>query len=188
MTKTTNKPTDPHAADAITLLTNDHKKVKKLFADFSKIAEGDAGNAAKEALVEQICMELSLHAQVEEEIFYPAVRAAIKDDDLMDEADVEHGEAKHLIAQLKAMKPTDDHYHATVTVLGENINHHVKEEEEEMFPQAKKANLDMAALGAALTQRKHELQAAKGEKTTLAKEAKAQPGRRASASAAPASL
>jgi hemerythrin superfamily protein len=172
--------------DAIALLTTDHKKVKKLFADFSKIGEGDAGNAAKAALVEQICMELSLHAQVEEEIFYPAVRAAIKNDDLMDEADVEHAEAKHLIAQLKAMKPTDDHYDAKVTVLGESIDHHIKEEEGEMFPKATKAKVDMAALGAALTQRKHELQATKGE-TKPAKAPKAQPGRRASTSHAPTS-
>lgn len=186
MTKTTNKPADPHAVDAITLLMNDHKKVKKLFADFSKIAEGDGGDDAKVAVVEQICMELSLHAQVEEEIFYPAVRAAIKDDDLMDEADVEHAGAKHLITQLQAMTPADDHYDAKVTVLGESIDHHVKEEEGEMFPKARKAKVDMVALGAALTQRKHELQATKGE-TQPAKAGKAQPGRRAPTSRAPSS-
>ena len=108
-------------------------------------------------------MELSIHAQAEEEIFYPAVRAAIKDDDLMDEADVEHAGAKNLIAQLEAMTPAHDHYDATVTVLGENIDHHVKEEEEKMFPKAKKAKVDTAALGAALIQRKHELLAERGE-------------------------
>jgi hemerythrin superfamily protein len=108
-------------------------------------------------------MELTIHAQAEEEIFYPAVRAAVTDNDLMDEADVEHAGAKNLIAQLEAMTPAHVHYDATVTVLCEIIDHHVKEEEEKMFPKAKKAKVDTAALGAALTQRKHELQVERGE-------------------------
>ena len=160
MTKTALKPAMQHGEDAITLLTEDHKKVKKLFADFAKLAKGDGSDKAKAEVVRQICMELTIHAQAEEEIFYPAVRAAIKDNDLMDEADVEHTGAKSLIAQLvEAMAPAHEHYDATVTVLGEIIDHHVKEEEEKMFPKAKKAKVDTAALGAALTQRKHELQA-----------------------------
>ena len=163
MTKTALKPAMQQEEDAITLLTEDHKKVKKLFADFAKLAKSDGSDKAKAEVVRQICMELTIHAQAEEDIFYPAVRAAIKDDDLMDEADVEHAGAKSLIAQLEAMTPEHDHYDATVTVLGESIVHHVKEEEEEMFPKAKKAKVDTAALGAALIQRKHELQAEKGE-------------------------
>jgi hemerythrin superfamily protein len=163
MTKTALKPAMQHGEDAITLLTEDHKKVKKLFSDFAKLAKGDGSDKAKAEVVRQICMELTIHAQAEEEIFYPAVRAAIKDDDLMDEADVEHAGAKNLIAQLEAMAPAHDHYDATVTVLGEIIDHHVKEEEEKMFPKAKKAKVDTAALGAALIQRKHELQAERGE-------------------------
>ncbi|MGZ8239509.1 MAG: hemerythrin domain-containing protein [Methylobacter sp.] len=164
MTKTALKPAMEHGEDAITLLTEDHKKVKKLFADFAQLAKGDGSNKAKAEVVRQICMELTLHLQAEEEIFYPAVRAAINDDDLMNEADVEHAGAKNLIAQLEAMTPAhDDHYDATVTVLGESIEHHVKEEEAEMFPKAKKAKVDTAALGAALMQRKHELQAERGE-------------------------
>ena len=163
MTKTALKPAMQHVEDAITLLMEDHKKVKKLFADFAKLAKGDGSDKAKAEVVRQICMELTIHAQAEEEIFYPAVRAAIKDDDLMDEADVEHAVAKSLIAQLEAMTPAHDHYDATVTVLGESIDHHVKEEEEKIFPKAKKAKADTAALGAALTQCKHELQAERGE-------------------------
>jgi len=163
MTKTALKPAMQHGEDSITLLTEDHKKVKKLFADFAKLAKGDGNDKAKAEVVRQICMELTIHAQAEEEIFYPAVRAVIKDNDLMDEADVEHAGAKSLIAQLEAMTPAHDHYDATVTVLGESIDHHVKEEEEKMFPKAKKAKVDTAVLGAALIQRKHELQAEGGE-------------------------
>ena len=145
--------------DAVTLLTADHKKVKKLFQDFEKLKDGDGSTNEKSAIVQEICMELTVHTKVEEEIFYPAVRESIDDDDLMDEADVEHAGAKSLITELEAMKPGDDHYDAKVTVLGEYIDHHVKEEHEEMFPKAKKAKVDMAQLGERIMRRKEELQA-----------------------------
>ena len=145
----------PRGKDAVALLMDDHRKVKKLFKDFEKLADG----AKKSAIAQQICVELSVHTQVEEEIFYPAVREAIDDDDLMDEADVEHACAKSLIAELKTMKPGDDHYDAKVTVLGEYIDHHVKEEHEEMFPKARKTKVDMAELGERMLRRKEELQA-----------------------------
>jgi hemerythrin superfamily protein len=163
MTKTATKPAIKHEEDAITLLTEDHKKVKKLFAEFEKLAKGDGSDKAKAEVVRQICTELTIHTQAEEEIFYPSVRDAIKDDDLMNEAEVEHTGAKDLIAQLESMTPTHNLYDATVTVLGESIDHHVKEEEKEMFLKAKKAKVDTAALGAALIQRKHELLAKRGE-------------------------
>lgn len=146
------------AKDAIALLIEDHQEVKKLFKDFEKLMKEDGSDNEKAALVDKICNALTIHAQVEEEIFYPAVRAAIDDDDLMDEAYVEHAGAKDLIAQLEDMKPGDDHYDAKVTVLGENIDHHVKEEHDEMFPKARKAKVDMAGLGAQIMQRKKELQ------------------------------
>ena len=101
----------------------------------------------KSALVEKICSALEAHTAVEEEIFYPAVREAMRDEDLMDEADVEHDSAKALIAQLRAGHPGDDHYDATVMVLGEYIRHHVKEEHGEIFPKARKAKVDLKALG-----------------------------------------
>ena len=145
--------------DAVKVLIEDHQKVKKLFKDFEKLKDGDSSSKEKSTIVQQICMELAVHAKVEEEIFYPAVRESIDDEDLMDEADVEHDGAKSLIAQLEAMEPGDDHYDAKVTVLGEYIDHHVKEEQEEMFPKARKARLDMAELGARIVQRKEELQA-----------------------------
>jgi hemerythrin superfamily protein len=141
------------AQDAIAMLTADHKKVKRLFADFDKLK--DAGSDEdKASIVDQICNELKIHTELEEEIFYPAVRKAIDDGDLMDEALVEHAGAKDLIAQLEDASPEDDLYDAKVTVLGEQINHHVKEEEGDMFPKAKKAKVDTEALGATMLKRK----------------------------------
>ena len=101
--------------------------------------------------------DLTIHAEVEEEIFYPAVRKAIDDADLMDEALVEHAGAKALIAQLEEANPSDDLYDAKVTVLGEQIQHHAKEEESDMFPKAKRANIDTPALGAKMLKRKEAL-------------------------------
>lgn len=151
--------TDSKAAqDAIALLTDDHKKVKKLFKEFEKLADSD-DVAQQEQLVEQICTELMVHAEIEEEIFYPAVRAAIDDDDMMNEAEVEHASAKDLIAQLQEMSSSDEMYSAKVTVLGEYIDHHVTEEEGEMFPKAKKAKLDLDAFGEQMLARKEELMA-----------------------------
>jgi hemerythrin superfamily protein len=144
---TASKKTSGASADnAITMLTDDHKKVKKLFKDFEKLKEkGDASE--KEALVEQICAELTIHAEIEEEMFYPAAREAIEDDDLMNEAEVEHASAKDLIEQIQAMDSSDPTYDAKVTVLGEYVNHHIEEEEKEMFPKVKKAKLDLEAMG-----------------------------------------
>jgi hemerythrin-like domain-containing protein len=102
-------------------------------------------------------MELKIHTAIEEEIFYPAAREALKDDDLLDEAEVEHASAKDLIAQIEAGSPADDKWDAKVKVLSEYIKHHVKEEQNEMFPQVKKTKLDLKALGALLLQRKEEL-------------------------------
>ena len=144
------------AQDAIEMLMADHKKVKKLFSDFDKLKE-EGSDEDKSALVDQICNELKIHTELEEEIFYPAVRKAIDDPDLMDEALVEHAGAKDLIAQLEDASPADDLYDAKVTVLGEQIKHHVKEEEGEMFPKTKKAKIDIDALGATMLKRKSAL-------------------------------
>jgi hemerythrin superfamily protein len=140
------------AQDAIAMLMADHKKVKKLFSEFDKLKE-EGSDEDKSAIVNQICNELKIHTQLEEGIFYPAVRKAIDDGDLMDEALVEHAGAKDLIAQLEDASPDDDLYDAKVTVLGEQIQHHVKEEEGEMFPKVKKAKADTDALGATLLKR-----------------------------------
>ena len=158
MTKRKQPGGSPAKTDAVQLLMDDHKKVKKLFKEFERIKDQDDAAEEKSALVQQICMELTIHTKVEEEIFYPVVRESIDEEDLMDEADVEHAGAKALIQQLEDMKPEDDHYDAKVTVLGEYIDHHVKEEHEEMFPKAKKAKVDMVELGARIVERKAELQ------------------------------
>jgi hemerythrin superfamily protein len=141
------------AADAITLLRTDHKNVKALFDQFEKTRSSDR----KQALAEQICNELTVHAQIEEEIFYPAARGAIRDKDLIAEATVEHQSAKDLIAQIEGGGSKDEMWEAKVKVLGEYINHHVKEEQNELFPQVKKTKLDTKALGEQLQARKMEL-------------------------------
>lgn len=146
-----------HHQDAISLLTADHAKVKKLFREFADLKEQNGSEEDKSVLVAQICDELKVHTEIEEGIFYPAVRGVIDDDGLMDEALVEHAAAKELIAQLENMNPDDELYDAKVTVLGEQIQHHVKEEESEMFPKARKAKVDGAALGAQMAERKVEL-------------------------------
>jgi hemerythrin superfamily protein len=149
-------PARSAAPDAVALLRADHKLVTELFGKFDKM-KGDGPQ--KKALVERICNELTVHTRIEEEIFYPAARAALKDGDMMDEAQVEHDGAKQLIAQLRGMQPGDDMYDAKVTVLSEYIKHHVKEEQTDMFPKANKTRLDMKALGQQLAARKQELMA-----------------------------
>jgi hypothetical protein len=143
--------------DAIALLIEDHRTVQKLFKEFEKLCEADASEEEKEALALQICSELTVHAQIEEEIFYPAAREVMEDDDLLNEAEVEHASAKDLIAQIEEMEPTEELYDAKVTVLGEYVNHHVEEEESELFKQVKKTELDLEALAQELSQRKMEL-------------------------------
>lgn len=141
-------------AGAIAMLKADHRKVKGLFKEFAAIRKHGGDSEARADLVAQICHELRVHTELEEEVFYPAVREHIESADLMDEALVEHAAAKELIAQLETMGPEEDLYDAKVTVLSEEIDQHVAEEEGEMFPKAKRANVDTAALGARMIERK----------------------------------
>jgi hypothetical protein len=145
--------------DALELLDADHRAVRQLFLEYRELAANDAPEARRKALAEQICMELTIHAKLEEELFYPPVRDAIRDDDLMDEAEVEHASAKDLIVQILSMDPHEELYDAKVTVLGEYIEHHVKEEREEMFPKARRSGIDLMRLGERLRERKRELEA-----------------------------
>ena len=141
--------------DAIALLKADHRTVEDLFEQFEKAS----GDGRKQKIAEQICLELTVHAQIEEEIFYPACEGKIEED-LLKEAYVEHDGAKVLIAEIEAGGPDDEYYDAKVKVLSEQIEHHVEEEEkrmEGMFSQARKAGLDMDALGDQLRARKEEL-------------------------------
>ena len=142
--------------DAIAMLKADHKKVSGLFAEFEKARAA----TTKKRLVSTICHELSLHAQVEEEVFYPAVKTALKDKELIPEAVVEQATMKDLIAQIEGAEPEGEMYDAKVKVLSEYVKHHVKEEHTEMFPKAATTRLDMMALGAAMAARKSELLAA----------------------------
>ena len=159
MTVTSSKaaPTGSAKTDAIELLTADHRKVEKLFKQYSKLVEDEASYNEKEALAVTICAELTIHAQVEEEIFYPAARDALDEEDLIDEAIVEHASAKDLVAQLEEMSPDDDLFDAKLKVLSELIEHHVEEEEDEMFPKLRKAKLDTGALGPQIIERKQQL-------------------------------
>ncbi len=143
----------PPSKDAIALLTADHEEVSQLFAEY----EGTRSITNKKALVAKICTALSVHVQIEEEIFYPAIKAALKDELLVPEALVEHTGVKSLIAQLEVIEPDGEMYDAKVKVLSEYVKHHVKEEQTEMFPQAKATSLDMAELGARLATRRDEL-------------------------------
>ena len=151
---TTTKPvTTPKEATA--LLRADHKLVSDLFAEY----EATRVTSKKVQLVARICQELTVHAQVEEEIFYPAVKAALKDKELVPEATVEHATLKDLIAQIENVQPDGEMFDAKVKVLSEYVKHHVKEEHNEMFPKARATDLDMAELGAQLAARKEELMA-----------------------------
>lgn len=149
--KKNHKAAEPREATA--MLRADHKLVSELFEEF----ESTRSSAKKKALAAQICKELTIHAQIEEEIFYPAVKKALKDKELVPEAVVEHATLKNLIAEIEGVKADDEMWEAKVKVLGEYVKHHVKEEQNEMFPKAKSSNLDMAELCARMLQRKEEL-------------------------------
>lgn len=151
------------AHDAYSLLQEDHKRVQKIFKQFEKLDREDT--EAMRELVETACAELDLHARIEEELFYPALREAGDEAkmNLLDEAEVEHDSAKQLIAQLQELQPDDPRYAATFTVLGEYVNHHIEEEEGELFKLAKKAKIDADAIGEAITERKQQMQGEAGD-------------------------
>ena len=148
--------------DAVALLTADHKEVTQLFKSYDALVDADGSTEDKEVLAERICSMLTVHATVEEEIFYPAAREGVEEQDLLDEAEVEHASAKDLIAQIQDMQPEEDLFDAKVKVLGEYIAHHVKEEEEELFPKVKRSKLDLKALGGDMSVRKQQLMAEVG--------------------------
>ena len=152
-TRNTDRLATPKAQEATALLRADHKLVSALFAEYEKTNSTDK----KKQLVSEICAELSVHAQVEEEIFYPAVKLALKDTELVPEATVEHETLRSLIAQVEGVEPNGEMFDAKIKVLSEYVQHHVKEEQEEMFPKARETDLDMSALGAQLAERKAEL-------------------------------
>lgn len=141
--------------DAVALLKSDHRQVEGLFEKFEEADDSELG-----AIAERVCQLLTVHAQIEEELLYPAAKQAFEEEeeiDLVLEAAVEHATAKDLIAKIEAMTPRDEEFKPTVKVLSEYIKHHVKEEEKEMFPKLKQTELDLGVLGGQLAERKHEL-------------------------------
>ena len=151
-----NRQKPRESADALALLTDDHEHVKALFEQYEGL--GERAHATKKKLAAQICSELTKHTTIEEEIFYPAVRASGKDkEELVDEAVVEHASAKDLIAQILDMEPTEELFDAKIKVLSELIDHHVQEEEKEMFAKARKSGLDLNDLGRQMAERKTQI-------------------------------
>jgi hemerythrin superfamily protein len=155
------------ATDAIEILTEDHRRVDEMFAEYES-AKDSEGESEKQQRVEAICNELIIHTSIEEELFYPAARDALGDDgdDMLDEAAVEHASAKELIAQLQDAQPGDELYDAKVKVLGEYIRHHVQEEEGEIFPKLRDSEFNAEALGEEMSTRKEELRADIEEQAT----------------------
>jgi len=143
-----------NSPDAVAFLIKQHRDAKKLFKQFEKAGR----KTEKERITNAVCKMLQVHTKIEEEIFYPACRSAGLDPDQMDEADVEHDSAKDLIAQVEGKSADDSHYDAKVKVLGEYVNHHVEEEESEMFKKARRLKLDMKGLGAQLKARANALE------------------------------
>jgi len=141
------------AQDAIALLKADHKEVAEMLEKF------ETARSTREKLAQQICMSLTVHAQIEEEIFYPAAREALGEEgeDLLDEAKVEHNSLKELIGHIEDSSPEDELFGAHVKVLGEYVKHHVKEEEGELFPKLRKSDMDLVEIGEQMAARKKEL-------------------------------
>ena len=142
--------------DALEMLRDDHRQVEALFKEYERLTTGD-DVAAKEAVATEICEKLTIHAQVEEEVFYPAAREVLDKQQIIDEAEEEHADAKQLITELEEMSPDDDAYDMTVKSLSDAIAHHVEEEESEMFPKLKEAGMETESVGERMAERKQEI-------------------------------
>lgn len=157
--------------DAISILREDHRRVDEMFRQFERLRD----TRARGELANRICVELLIHAHVEEEIFYPAVREAIDDDDLMDEADIEHATLSALITDIMNLPPDGKGYGARVKVLGDYVRHHVQEEQNRMFSKARQARLDMRKLGEQILETREELRRTFGAHCAPAEPAAGQP-------------
>ena len=148
--------------NAVQLLIADHEQVRQLFDDYEELVSSNASDGEKQELAERICTMLSVHADLEQELFYPAARDALDEQDLLDEAEVEHASARDLIEQIQEMDPSEELYDAKVKVLGEYVKHHVQEEENELFPAVQDAGIDLDELGDEMSMRKQEMLAEMG--------------------------
>jgi hemerythrin superfamily protein len=152
-----NRKKEEQQVNAFDLLEQDHREVEEWFDEFDELKDSDEDRKAE--LAERICLALKVHAQIEEEIFYPQAREASQDNDLVDEALVEHSTVKNLIAEIEEMEVGEELYDAKIRVLGEMVKQHIKEEEEELFPELQSAKMDIDAVGKELAERKQELMA-----------------------------
>ena len=148
------KETEAASPNAFELLEQDHREVEEWFDQYDELKEDDN---RKGKLAEKICLALKVHAQIEEEIFYPQARDATNDNDLIDEAVVEHATVKNLIGEIEAMEVGEELYDAKMRVLGEMVKHHIREEEEELFPELEAAQMDLGAVGKEIAERKEAL-------------------------------
>jgi len=145
--------------DAVSLLTSDHAEVRQMFEEYRQLLDDNAGDDRRSELAGQICSALTVHAEIEEDVFYPALRERLDDELLLDQAEVEHASVRDLVEQIESMEPDDALFDAKVLVLAEYVEHHVQEEETEIFPQAEQSGIDLDQLGAELAERKRELMA-----------------------------
>ena len=152
-----NKERRQASRNAFDVLEEDHRQVEEWFDQYDELKDSDEDRKAD--LAEKICLALKVHAQIEEEIFYPQAREATRDNDLIDEALVEHSTVKNLIAEIESMEVGEELYDAKIRVLGEMVKQHIKEEEEELFPELQSTKMDLDAVGKELAERKEELMA-----------------------------
>jgi hemerythrin superfamily protein len=150
-----NKERQQASRNAFDVLEEDHREVEEWFDQYDELKDSDEDRKAE--LSDKICLALKVHAQIEEEIFYPRAREATKDDDLIDEAIVEHATVKNLIAEIEEMDVEEELHDAKIRVLGEMVKRHIREEEEELFPELQSAKMDLDAVGKELAERKEEL-------------------------------
>jgi hemerythrin-like domain-containing protein len=150
-----NKERQQASRNAFDVLEEDHREVEEWFDEYDELKDGDEDRKAE--LAEKICLALKVHAQIEEEIFYPCAREATKDDDLIDEAIVEHATVKNLIAEIEEMDVGEELFDAKVRVLGEMVKRHIREEQEELFPELQSAKIDLDVVGKKIAERKEEL-------------------------------
>ncbi|HSV79762.1 MAG TPA: hemerythrin domain-containing protein [Ramlibacter sp.] len=143
--------------DAIDLLDADHLTLHALFANYRELVRAGAPALQRRALAEEICMELTIHARLEEEIFYPAVRELLREDEPIDEAEDQHGSQREFVARILSLSPEDALYDAKVVVLSEYVDRHVRTEREQVFNRVLASRLDLQALGRRITERRNEL-------------------------------
>lgn len=151
------------SSDALELLSSDHDRIQRLFENYSELVVAESDDADRQQVVEEICQLLTVHGHIEDEFFYPAARRVLDDEDLVDEAQIEHDGMRELIEELQSMRPFDELYDDRVRLLEESVGHHVQEEESELFPLVRDAGLDLESLGEQMAARREDLLAELGE-------------------------